>query len=117
MSTRKNRLSLAVDSRTDHLTDEALLCRTHGHRWTIKAISRARFQELIKNGHSEFNRYCEHGCGSTWRQLWDVRTGEVLENERRYPGAGEYLLPSGTGRLHRTQARVAQFARQYPAYA
>lgn len=115
MATRKFRLQ--VDDRTDHLTDEALFCRTHGHKWGMKAISRARFQQLIKNGHSEFQRYCEHGCGSTWRQLWDVRTGEVLENDRHYPSGGEYLMPPGTGRLRRPQARVAQFARTHPSYA
>lgn len=117
MARRNNRLNLSVDSRCDALSDEALFCRTHGHKWAVKALSRARFADLIRNGHSEFSRYCEHGCGSTWRQLWDVRTGQVLENERYYPRGGEYLMPLGSGRLHRPEARVAQFARQHPTYA
>lgn len=111
------RLGLQVDDRTGSMSDEALYCRRYGHKWTVKAISRRRFQELIQAGHNEDNRYCENGCGSTWRQLWDVRSGEVLENERDYPRNGEYLLPTGSGRLHRNEARVALFARQYSAYA
>lgn len=111
------RLGLTVDDRTEHLTDEALHCRTFGHKWALKAISRKRFQELITNGHAEYNRYCENGCGSSWRQLWDVHTGEVLENDRQYPKNGEYLLKGGSGRLHRTAARIADFARSYPGYA
>jgi hypothetical protein len=115
--TTTKRLNLSVDDRTDKLTDEALFCRTLGHKWAVQAITRKRFQELIALGHSEFRRYCEHGCGSTWRQLWDVRTGEVLENDRSYPSGGEYLMPPNSGRLKRSQARVAQFARQHPSYA
>src|ERR1700755_3416567 len=113
MATRKIRLGLRVDDRTEHMSDEALYCRRYGHKWALKAITRKRFLELLALGHSEDNRYCEHGCGSSWRQLWDVHTGEVLENERKYPTAGEYLMPSGTGRLHRNEARVAHFARQH----
>lgn len=113
----EKRLGLNVDDRTNHMTDEALHCRTFGHKWTIKATGRKRFTELIADGHAEYNRYCENGCGSTWRQLWDVRTGEVLENDRQYPKNGEYLMRNGSGRLHRTSARVAQFARLYPGWA
>lgn len=111
------RLGLTIDDRTEDLSDAALYCRTHGHLWMLKGIGRKRFQELIADGHAEYNRYCDNGCGSTWRQLWDVYTGEVLENERRYPSGGEYLLKSGSGRLRRTSARVAQFARMHPGYA
>lgn len=111
------RLGLDVDDRTQHMTDEALHCRTFGHKWAMKAISRKRFQQLIAQGHAEYHRYCENGCGSTWRQLWDVRTGEVLENDRSYPKNGEYLMKNGEGRLRRPNARVAQFARSYPGYA
>lgn len=117
MARGKNRLNLRVDSRCDNLTDEALFCRTFGHKWVRKAMSRRRFQELIANGQSEYNRYCENGCGSTWRQLYDVATGEILEQERQYPTGGEYLLPTGSGRLRRNEARVANFAREYPSYA
>lgn len=114
---RTKPLRLVVDDRTGNLTDQALICRTFGHKWGLSGIPRSRFLSLLAKGQGEYNRYCENGCGSTWRQLWDVRTGEVLENERNYPKNGEYLLPSGTGRMHRTSARVANFARQNPAYA
>lgn len=110
------RLGLNIDDRTDGLSDEALYCRTFGHLWVQKGIGRKRFQELIAQGHAEYHRYCDNGCGSTWRQLWDVHTGEVLENDRRYP-RGDYLLKAQSGRLKRSSARIAQFARTYPGYA
>lgn len=110
------KFKVTVDARTEHLSDEALICRRYGHRWTLKAMSRRRFQELIKKGQMEDDRYCDNGCGGTWRQLWNVRNGQVIENERHYPSGGAYLLPSGSGRLHRDDARVAQFARDYAAY-
>jgi hypothetical protein len=110
------RLNLTVDDRTDGMSDEALVCRSFGHRWTLRAISRSRFQELISQGLTEYVRYCENGCGSTWRQVWDVRSGDVVENDRRYPSRGEYLAPVGQGRVRRPQARIASFARQYPGY-
>lgn len=110
------RLGLNIDDRTDQLSDEALYCRTFGHLWVQRGIGRKRFQELIVKGHAEYNRYCNNGCGSTWRQLWDVYTGEVLENERKYP-RGDYLLKANSGRLKRTAARVAHFARMNPGYA
>jgi hypothetical protein len=114
---RKVKLGLNVDERTSHMSDEALFCRKHGHKWGLKALSRKRFLELVEQGHQEDNRFCENGCGGTWRQLWDVHTGEVLENDRDYPKNGEYLMPPGSGRLHRNAARVAQFARQYREFA
>lgn len=111
------RLHLPVDDRTTNMTDQALLCRSLGHKWTLRALSRKRFNELIELGLTEYFRYCEHGCGSTWRVVWDVKTGDVVENEREYPKNGEYLMPSGQGRLHRPHARIAAFARQHPGLA
>lgn len=110
------RLNLTVDDRTDAMSDEALVCRSFGHRWTLRAISRSRFQELISQGLTEYMRYCENGCGSTWRQVWDVRTGDVVENDRHYPNSGSYLAPPNQGRVRRPQARIAAFARQHPGY-
>lgn len=117
MARRKIRLGLAVDDRTQHMSDEALVCRRLGHKWALKGLPRKRFLELLDKGLTEDRRYCEHGCGSTWTQVWDVRTGKIVEMERKYPARGEYLLPPGSGRLHRDDARVAAFARQYTEYA
>lgn len=110
----RTKLRLVIDDRTEHLSDEALYCRRWGHKWETKAMSLNRFNELLRLGHQEDNRYCGNGCGSTWRQLWDVSTGQVLENERSYPKNNEYLLKKGSGRLHRNDARVAEFARRHP---
>lgn len=110
-------LKLAVDERTGEMSDQALMCRSLGHSWQLRAMSRTRFSELIKLGLTENFRYCANGCGSTWRQVWDVSTGEVVEQEREYPKGLEYKMPHGQGRLHRTKARVAAFARQYPGIA
>lgn len=116
MAARRLRLGLKVDERTEFLSDEALFCRRYGHKWTLKAMSRKRFAELIALGQTEDLRYCDNGCGSTWRQLWDVSNGQILENECTYPKGGEYLLPTGSGRLNRDDARVADFARRHPEY-
>ncbi len=115
-STSKRRLGLKVDERARNLSEEALFCRRFGHDWKLQAMTKRRFNELIALGQQEDNRYCANGCESTWRQLWDLRTGEVLENERTYPSGGAYLMPPGSGRMDRKEARVALFARQYPEY-
>lgn len=114
----KQRLGLMVDERTAALSDEALFCRRFGHKWAVRAVSRKRFFELLDRGQQEDNFFCENSCGLFWRQLWDVRTGEVLEKETpKYPGNGAYLLPPGSGRLRRNEARVAQWARRNPGYS
>lgn len=116
MARRRVRLGLTVDDRTNHMSETALFCRRYGHKWTLKAMTKRRFNELLALGQQEDVRYCEHGCESTWRQLWDLSTGQILENDRTYPKNGEYLLPAGSGRLHRNEARVALFAREHPEY-
>jgi hypothetical protein len=110
---RRFKIALDLDERTSALSDAALVCRTFGHKWERRALSRSRVTELLKVGCAEYYRYCEHGCGSTWRQVWSFRERMMVENERTYPKNGEYLLPSGTGRLDRAAAREAQFVREY----
>ncbi len=117
MARRKTaRLGLQVDDRTAHMSAQALFCRRNGHKWTLKGTSLRRFRELVSMGLQEDNRYCENGCGATWRQMWRLDDGSIVENERSYPKNGEYLMPSGSGRLHRNAARVALFAREHPEY-
>jgi hypothetical protein len=114
VASRRNKYSITIDDRTDELSDRALYCRTFGHKWELKAQSRKRFNQMWAEGLVEYSRYCEHGCGSTWRQVWDVRSKQIVENDRRYPSRGEYLLPSGSGRLARGEAWAAHFARSNP---
>lgn len=111
---RRFKIALDIDTRTDGMSDAALVCRTFGHKWERRAASRARTVELLQVGCVEYFRFCEHGCGSTWRQVWSFRERVMVENERAYPKNGEYLLPTGTGRLNRGDARMAQFAREHP---
>lgn len=115
--TSKKKFNLTIDERTNNLSDEAIYCRTHGHRWVMQSLGVKRFNELLDEGKSEFKRYCENGCGSTWIQGYDIQTGEVLYNDRSYPTGNDYLLKPNSGRLPRAAARVAFFARHHPRYA
>lgn len=108
---------LGVDERTSQMSEEALYCRKRGHKWGEKGITRKRYTELLAQGLWEDSYYCENGCGGTWRLVWSLRTGEVLEKDRRYPTGGDYLMPRGSGRLSRNEARIAHAARRIPAYA
>lgn len=110
------KVKLAVDERTSDLSDAALYCRSKGHAWQEKALSRRRFRELFAQGMSEENEFCPV-CGSTLLRIFDVTDGRIVEQKRTYPGGTEYLLPKGSGRLSRSSARVARFARLYKSYA
>lgn len=112
--TRRFKIALDVDDRTADMSDEALMCRTLGHKWERRARSRKRTLELLKNGLVEYARYCEHGCGCTWRQVWDIERRMVVENERYYPKNGAYLAPPNSGRITRSSAFPAFFARENP---
>jgi hypothetical protein len=114
MARQRFKIALDIDDRTNAMTDAALVCRTFGHKWERRSASRSRTLELLKVGCVEYSRYCEHGCGSTWRQVWSFREQIMVENERIYPKNGEYLLPPRTGRLNRNDVRMAQFAREFP---
>lgn len=110
---KKLNLNLDVDHRTNHMSQQALLCRATGHVWVQRASSRAHTIKLLQLGLREFDRYCQNGCGSTWRQVWSLRERCIVENDRRYPAKGEYLMPAGSGRLHRADAIVAEVAREF----
>lgn len=114
MSVRKTKFAVELDDRTGALSDEALVCRTLGHLWERRSSSRTQAMNLIKQGLVEYFRFCGNGCGSTWRQVWDIRRKEIIENERTYPKNGAYLMPSGSGRLPRGEAFAANFARENP---
>lgn len=111
---KKTKVTLDIDDRTEPMSDEALICRTFGHKWERRSSSRTRTLQMLREGLVEYFRYCEHGCGSTWRQTWSITSRSIVENERNYPKNGAYLMPKGAGRLHRGDAFVANFARENP---
>ncbi len=112
---RRFTLDLKVDDRTSHMSNQALVCRSRGHLWEEEvSITRRRFLQLVREGLDEKRFRCGHRCGAQWRQLYRIRSGELIEDERTYPTGGEYLMPKGSGRLARSDARVAAFAREHP---
>lgn len=113
---KRFKVDLNYDDRTNNMTDEALICRTFGHKWERRAASRRRTVELLEQGLVEYFRFCEHGCGSTWRQVWDLKRKEIVENDRRYPKNGEYMVPPGSGRLRRGDAFAANFSREFAEF-
>ncbi len=126
MPRRRYLKSVPVDERTKDMTEAALLCRSLGHQWVMRAASRQHTLSLLRQGLREFDRECRRPhpllpnevlrCGGTWRQVWSIHERMIVENERHYPPAGAYLLPPGTGRLARADAIVAQVAREFPEY-
>lgn len=111
---RRFKVALDIDDRTNAMSDEALVCRTWGHKWARRAASRKRTLELLAKGLAEYIFYCENGCGCTKRRVLDF-TGTTVEQELTYPKNGEYLMPHGEGRLRRDRAFPAFFARENPS--
>lgn len=109
--------SLEVDERTDHMSDEALKCRSRGHKWGDRGTSRRQYNDLLALGLMQDAMYCENGCGGTWTITFKIHNGEIVENKREYPKTGDYLMPKGQGRLRRDNARVAATARRLAAVA
>lgn len=109
--------TIEVDDRTGELSDEALFCRSRGHKWGDKGMTRKEYAQLMSDGLWADNLYCENGCGSGRKIIWSLRTGEILEEKREYPKGGDYLLKKNSGRLPRAAARMARGARQIAAYA
>lgn len=112
---RRIRLGLVTDERTAQISDEALVCRSTGHRWIVKPQSEQRLRVTLVNGIIELDRFCDNGCGSSWLDVLDARTFEVLETRRRY--SSDYLIKPGYGRLPRNEARKSNFVRQFPQFA
>ncbi len=108
-------INLPVDDRTEDMSDEALVCRSRGHKWAERAVTRKRFNETLLLGFIEEFNYCENGCGSVWERTFDLN-GDMLEQKRKHPSSG-YLVPTGQGRLSRQAARVARLARRYQQLA
>lgn len=117
MTRRRNAVNLDVDERTETMSDQALICRSRGHKWGDRGLTRKRYQELIRDGLWEDALYCENGCGYTKSIVWELRSGSIVSVTAQYPQDGSYLLPKGvSGRLNRDSARVARVSRIIPSY-
>jgi hypothetical protein len=110
---RKYRIG-PLDERTNNISDEGLVCRAYGHRWIRVPQPHDAVLKLARKGLAEAVRVCENGCGSQWLETYSLHSFETVESKRHY-GDRSYLLPHGTGRLHRQEARKAEFGRMYPA--
>lgn len=113
---RRIRLNVQVDDRTAEMTEQALICRSSGHAWVMRAKTRKRTHELAAQGLMEFDRECSNGCGCTWRQVWNVRERIMIENDRQYPQGRDYKVRPGDGRMSRADAIPSLFARLNPEY-
>lgn len=109
--------SLPVDESTGEMSDAALFCRKHGHKWEEKSMSRKQYHNMLVNGVMTEANECDNGCGCTWTITYTIHDGEILEIKRTYPTDGSYRMPKGRGRLNRRQARVAYAARMIRAAA
>ncbi len=103
------RRKVQVDSRVQKLSDASVLCRTLGHARDILPQGRARRAELAPQGQREQILRCSR-CSWTQPLLIDSATGDVIgAGSGKYPDG--YLLPRGSGRLPRSEARKELFAR------
>ncbi len=113
---RSKRLApLVVDERTKDMTTEALVCRGGlNHAWIEipQAEDDARSNRLL--GIAEIKAVCHGGCGGMWVRQWSTLTEPwlLIKNKRDY--GANYLVPKGTGRLPKHEARKAYFARKFP---
>lgn len=111
----RNKLGLTADERTTEISDEALYCRTYGHKWAVRPYSEQSLRIWLRNGVIENARWCENGCGSDWIEYIETRNFTVIDVKRTYPKG--YLLKPGSGRLPRNEARKSRFMRQWPQFA
>lgn len=100
-----------IDDRTDEMTNNALTCRSFGHRWVMHPTDRTRFLGLLEAGYKEIVVTCANGCGLSLTTVYNRSTGEVVQQVRRYADSS-YFVPKGTGRMHRSDARVALWVRE-----
>ncbi len=112
---RRVRLGLQIDERTDIISDAALTCRSYGHTWILQPMSEAQLRITLKNGVIENQRFCDNGCGTEWLEIIDAHTFKTVINKRTY--ASGYLITPGSGRLPRYEAKKSRFARQFPQFA
>ncbi len=108
MSTRRRP---AVDERTEGMTTEALECRKFGHAWNERPQGKKRRAELRRQGLDSSVLACAR-CTLTVVEVIDLDTYDVISRtpEGGYPPG--YLVPKGSGRLPRREARKAYAVRR-----
>lgn len=104
-------IQVDVDDRTDQMTLQALLCRRYGHAWMPVPQGAKRRAALLKLGQTESVNRCIRDCGVARVELIDLDSWEVISRRMEYPEEGYLMTGQGTGRLPRSEARKAIFAR------
>lgn len=115
MATRRPRkFTVALDERTEGMTDAALECRTYNHKWDRVPQSPTVRRKLLAEGVAETRRVCSR-CGARKTEVFDIYDGlATLSVKIEYPEG--YLLDSrykGTGRLPRHEAKKATVLAEY----
>jgi hypothetical protein len=100
---------LTVDDRTETMPLNALLCRSMNHPWQRIPLGPTRRAELLKLGQTEFHWVCIR-CQSRRIDLFELPSFATLTSKIEY--SDDYLVKDkGTGRLPRSEARLAMFVR------
>ncbi len=103
--------TLQVDTRTDKMSEAALTCRSLGHAWDRRPLTKPRRLELLTQGLTERVRVCLR-CASVRTVVRRLPSYEEVSDSIVYANAHEYLVPKGTGRLARAEADKAMFVRE-----
>ncbi len=111
MPRKTRRFSVEIDERTEHMSLEALRCRTFGHAWIERTVAHARRMSLAKLGQVEEILGCER-CGGTWETIYALPDFTRVSTKRTYADPGTYLVPPRSGRLRRHEARKALYCRR-----
>lgn len=111
---RRPKIAIAIDERTEGMTEAALECRTHNHKWDRVPQSPTMRRKLLAEGVAETRRVCSR-CGARKTEVFDIYDGlHTLSTKIEYPEG--YLLDSryrGTGRLPRFEAKKATVLAEY----
>jgi hypothetical protein len=104
-----------VDQRALNMPFSVLVCRKLGHAWQEVPLGKKRRVALRGTGQTEEMFKCLRSkCGLVRVDVIDESTWDVVgrSNPHGYPEG--YLVPRGTGRLSRTEARKAYAVRRSP---
>jgi hypothetical protein len=100
-----------LDERTELLNPQALSCRGYQHAMVRRPVPAERYLEMAEMGYREEVWICGSGCGYTRTVVYDRASGDIVESHTVYTDK-EYLVPSGTGRLAKRDARKALWVRE-----
>ncbi len=115
-ATRVRKIRVVLDDRTSAMPDEVLECRGFNHNWVRQPVAPHKAIEMARDGYKLIIRVCRErqdgtgGCGNTWTQTFSRHDGSLVEEQRDYDKG--YLVPPGTGRMGKAEARKALWARE-----